>query len=578
MVKMHMVVACAFPLDAGGKCNSHILVSCYVMVAPRRVAWLPVYLVQPRICLRAITPAPDDLSRRAVSGTRSKEETNMLTKRQTLQGPGTGEESTDLLKGSIKFFTIVLMVTAAAAPLVVASTYIPMSIAFGGGMSTALIYLTATLILLVFAVGFAQMAKRITASGAFYNFTTQGLGKPIGLGAGMTVMVGYSMIAAAIQGGFGFFASHMLSTYLHLDVPWWVCSVLSLILMYFIAYFQVTVAGRVLGIALVLELLVVFIVAAVTILRGGAEGQMPEVFNPAGWASAPGVGIGFFFAFWSWIGFETTAIYGEETTDPKKSVPRATYIAVITLGVFYTFAAYAALVGFGSGSVDQANTLLDKYFFVLADMYTWPFMRVAMDFLVVTGFFACSFAFFNNAARYIFSMGRDGILPKRLGRTHPVHKSPYMANALQAIVAITVVLVFAAIGADPLIHLGGWLPIFCTLSIILVQALVSIAVIAYFNRIGRHTVGDYWKTLVAPLIGALAQLVVIVLLIQNLPFLAGSEEMIVILIPVYVAVVAFAGFFYALYLRKASPAKYERIGTLYDEENLKTQPQPTNAG
>lgn len=65
MVKKHMVIACAFPLCTNGQCNNHILMSCYVMIAPHRVAWLPVYLAQPRLCSRANTPAPDDLSRRA---------------------------------------------------------------------------------------------------------------------------------------------------------------------------------------------------------------------------------------------------------------------------------------------------------------------------------------------------------------------------------------------------------------------------------------------------------------------------------------------------------------------------------
>lgn len=492
----------------------------------------------------------------------------MTTSVETADRGAAPQASTKLLKNSIRFFTIVLMVTAAAAPLVVVSTYIPLSLAFGAGMTIPLTYLTATLILLVFTVGFAQMAKRITASGAFYNFITQGLGKPVGLGAGMTVMIGYSMIAAAIQGGFGFFAAQMLENYLGVVVPWWVCSVVSLLLMFVLAYFKVTLTGKILGIALALEVLIVFIVATMTILLGGAEGQQLETFNPLGWAAAPAVGIGFFFAFWSWIGFETTAIYGEETTDPKKSVPRATYIAVITLGLFYTFAAYAAVVGFGSASVDEANTLLDQYFFVLADMYTWPFIHVLMDFLVVTGFFACSFAFFNNAARYFFSMGRDRILPSRLGHTHPVHKSPYIANGLQAVIAITVVLIFALIGADPLLHLGGWLPIFCTLSIVFVQALVSVAVIRYFNREGRRTAGDWWKTFIAPLIGAVAQGIVMILLVSNLPFLAGSEEAVVMLIPLYVAIVFFGGLAYALYLRRSHQNRYARIGTVYDEEEI----------
>lgn len=478
------------------------------------------------------------------------------------------EASTRLLKNSIRFFTIVLMVTAAAAPLVVVSTYIPLSLAFGAGMTVPLTYLTATVILLMFTIGFAQMAKRITASGAFYNFTTRGLGRPVGLGAGMTVMIGYSMICVAIGGLFGFFASLMLDQYLGLTAPWWVCSIAAVLLMFLIGYFKVTLAGKILGIALGLEVLVVFVVATAIILQGGAEGQMPESFNPLNWAAAPAVGIGFFFAFWSWIGFETTAIYGEETTDPKKSVPRATYIAVITLGVFYTFASYAAVVGFGSDSVSKANELVDQYYFVLADMYTIPLMRLMMDILVLTGCFACSFAFFNNAARYFFSMGRDRILPHRFGRTHRNHKSPHIANGLQTVIAIIAFLIFAMIGADPVLHVAGWLPIFCTLSIILVQAIVSIAVIAYFNREGRHSAGDWWKTMIAPLIGGIAQFVVMYLLISNLPFLAGSSELVVIMIPVYVAIVFIVGLSYGFYLRKSHPHRYQQIGTVYDEEEI----------
>lgn len=492
----------------------------------------------------------------------------MSVNTSTAQQQGKPEVSTSLLRNSMRFFTIVLMVTAAAAPLVVASAYIPISIAFGAGMSVPVTYAAATLILVVFTVGFAQMAKRITASGAFYNYTTQGLGKSVGLGAGMTVMLGYSMIVPAIAGGFGYYFSTMLSTYLAVNVPWWVCAVGAFILMWVLSYFKVTLTGRILGTLLALEVIVVFIVATATIFQGGADGQMPATLSPASFAAAPAVGIGFFLAFWSWIGFETTAIYGEETADPKKSVPRATYIAVISLGVFYTYASYAAVVGFGKNSIEEANALLGQYYFVLADMYTIPATRVIMDFLVITGFFACSFAFFNNSSRYLFSMGRDHILPRKLGYTNALHKSPYVANSVQAVIAIVVVMVFALIGADPLIELGTWLPIFCTLAVIFTQLLVSFAVIGYFNKVGRKTAGDWWKTMIAPILGAIAMIFVIYLLITNLPFIAGSEDLVVTLIPFYVLAVFLIGVIYALYLKSAHRSRYDRIGTIYDDEEI----------
>lgn len=160
------------------------------------------------------------------------------------------------------------------------------------------------------------------------------------------------------------------------------------------------------------------------------------------WCRTP---LGFFFAFWSWIGFQATAIYGEETVDPKKSVPRATFIGVTTLGVFYTFISYAAVVGFGVNASTAAVDLAVQYFFEFADTYSGHAVRVAMDFVVVTGFFACSFAFHNDASRYRYSLGRDKILPSALGRTHPVHKSPHVAATVQAVIAIVTVMAFAIV-------------------------------------------------------------------------------------------------------------------------------------
>lgn len=141
--------------------------------------------------------------------------------------------------------------------------------------------------------------------------------------------------------------------------------------------------------------------------------------------------------------------------------------------------------GYGSQSTRQAETLVDQYFFELADVYTFHGVRVTMDFLVVISFFACYFAFHNNATRYFYSLGRDGILPKTLGYIHAEHKSPHVAAGLQAIIAIFTVTLFALGGGDPLLHLGTWLLIFCTLAVIVVQLIVSLAVIGYFNRVGR---------------------------------------------------------------------------------------------
>ena len=59
------------------------------------------------------------------------------------------------------------------------------------------------------------------------------------------------------------------------------------------------------------------------------------------------VGVAMMFAFTSFIGFESAALYGEETRNPKRSVPLATYISVVLIAVFY---ALPIASGYESGS------------------------------------------------------------------------------------------------------------------------------------------------------------------------------------------------------------------------------------
>ena len=62
------------------------------------------------------------------------------------------------------------------------------------------------------------------------------------------------------------------------------------------------------------------------------------------------IGVTMMFAFMSFIGFESAALYGEETRNPKRSVPLATYTSVIVVAVFYALTSWAAVGGVGSAT------------------------------------------------------------------------------------------------------------------------------------------------------------------------------------------------------------------------------------
>src|SRR6202044_1430258 len=160
---------------------------------------------------------------------------------------------------------------------------------------------------------------------------------------------------------------------------------------------------------------------------------------------AGAAGIGIFFAFWSWVGFEMAPNYGEESRNPKKTVPRALYISVIGLGVLYTLTSWAPFAGYSSlhAATAQAQNNSAQYYLGPANAIAGHWVGSIMSFLIITGSFACGMAFHNTTSRYFYSLGREGLLPRALGRTHPKWKSPHIASVTQSVIAALIVIGFA---------------------------------------------------------------------------------------------------------------------------------------
>ena len=122
--------------------------------------------------------------------------------------------------------------------------------------------------------------------------------------------------------------------------------------------------------------------------------------------AAPGVGI--FFALWSWVGFECTANYAEEARNPRKMVPRATYIAVISLGVLFTLTAWCVILGHGLKNAADAMPQQRRDVLLRRDgPFRQPVAKDVMEWLIITSTFACAMAFHAAATRYFYAMGRE---------------------------------------------------------------------------------------------------------------------------------------------------------------------------
>jgi len=299
-------------------------------------------------------------------------------------------------------------------------------------------------------------------------------------------------------------------------------------------------SGKVLGVCMIGEVAVLLILDVAILLQGGGpEGIGFTSFTPDTVFSA-GFGISLLFAVASFIGFEATVIFAEEAKNPRRTIPTATYVAVIAITVFYAFSAWCMVIAYGPSSIREvANGDLSNLFANTAAARVGDWLKLAMTALLVTSLFAAALSFQNTISRYLFALGRDGLLPKALGSADPVHRSPRFACRSYSVGALVFIGIAAALQLDPYTILYSWLAAGSALGILVVQLLVCVAIVRFFSADQRGT--TVWQNRFSPILSIIGLGGFLLLALANLSLLTGDQTWKVWLLPISIGVVALLG-------------------------------------
>src|SRR3712207_4729785 len=372
------------------------------------------------------------------------------------QRPGESVSAADagvdrLKPNAVGLAGVIFVAVTGAAPISAMLFNVPFATGFGTGLYTPAAFLFATIILTIFSIGYVAMARKMRATGGFYTFISHGLGRELGVAAGLTRALSYARFEVSLLGGFAYFAATNFNDWFGWEIPWIAFALFAAVLISVLCYLHVELSVKVLGAALIGEVIILAIFDLVVFGSGGSDADgiqleslnMLELTSPGAGLAA---GVGLFLAFWSWVGFEAVPNYAEESKDPQHIVPRATLISVVGLGIGYIITSLAFVSAYPEASLVKDAQNPDGPFFLAMEQYGNTFLKDLMQVLILTGAFACAMAFHNVAMRYYYAMGRERILPRSLGRTHPKYRSPYVASVTQTVVALVLVLAWG-IGA-----------------------------------------------------------------------------------------------------------------------------------
>ena len=198
----------------------------------------------------------------------------------------------------------------------------------------------------------------------------------------------------------------------------------------------VAVSTRLAGFFFAFELTVLFVVSiAVLIKNGGHLSSVP--FQPSHVLNGfSGLGVAFPLAVYLFIGWENSAALAEETTNPRRNVPRAVFLSIALMAVTYLVVAYATVTGFHYNATALTAPLI-PFISVAHGVAAWLAFIAYLAGLTST--LGVLIAAVNSQCRLIFNAGREGLLPRWIGRVQPVRRTP--VNAIIAFVGIAGVIV-----------------------------------------------------------------------------------------------------------------------------------------
>ncbi|HEV2376183.1 MAG TPA: APC family permease [Streptosporangiaceae bacterium] len=453
---------------------------------------------------------------------------------------------------------VLFFVLAGVAPLTVAAGVIPSAYATTGLAGIPAAFLVVAVILALFATGYVAMTRHITNSGAFYAFISRGLGRVAGVAAALVALLAYSFLQVGLYGAFGPNAASEAAAHLGIHAAWWVWALAAWVVITMLGLLRVDITGAVLGVLLSIEILVI-LAETISGLTHPALGHLSfATLSPAALTSA---GFGTFgvlavVAVLGFVGFEQAPVLAEEARHLRRTIPVATYAALGVIGVVYAGVAWAMAAHTGQAHVVAAAAHQGPgLLFGLGGTA----LSQAAQVLFLTSLFAAALAFHNCVWRYIFALGREGVLPAALGRTG-TNNIPKAASLVQSATGLTVIIGYALSGWDPMTRLFFWLGTTGGFGILVLLAVTAVAVIMFFRHDPRGE--GSWARLTAPTLAAVLLAGIVVLAVTHYNTLLGVApgDPAAWVLPASYAGIAVLGLAWGLVLRTRRPRVYATIG------------------
>lgn len=303
-----------------------------------------------------------------------------------------------------------------------------------GGVLWAPLAVALALALLT-AGSYAELVTKYPRAGGASVFAERAFGKPL-----ISFLVGFSMLAAGVTSAAGLalaFSGDYLATFV--DVPVTLAALVFLALVACLNARGISESLKSNVVMTVIELSgLVLVVGVVALMVGRGDGDLARVGElPDGTTPALAILGGAILAYYSFVGFETSANVVEEIRDPSRVYPRALFGALLTAGVVYVLVGLASAIALPSEELSQSSgPLLEVVAASGVAVPGWLFSLIALI-AVANGALLTMIM----SSRLTFGMSEQGLLPGVFARVLPNRRTPWVAIVATTVVAMLLTLI-----------------------------------------------------------------------------------------------------------------------------------------
>lgn len=329
------------------------------------------------------------------------------------------------------------------------------------------------------ALCYAELASAVPVSGSSYSYAYATLGEVVAMGVAACLLLEYGVSSAAVAVGWSEYLNQLLGNLFGFQIPQFLSTspegggivnlpaVVLVVLCALLLIRGASESARVNAVMVLIKLavLALFVVVGLT---GWNTANLAD-FAPFGFLGVTGAAGIIFFAY---IGLDAVSTAGEEVKNPRRTMPLAIIIALVTVTLVYVLVAVVAVASQPYTEFEGQEAGLAQILENITGS-AWPGTVLAAG--AIVSIFSVTLVTIYGQTRILFAMGRDGMLPEFFQRVNARTRTP-VNNTI--VVAVVVSL------------LAGLLPINFLAEMTSIGTLVAFLVVSIGVIILRRTAPD----------------------------------------------------------------------------------------